>query len=257
MSPPVLRVEAARKVYGEVVALDGVSLDADGEILGLIGANGAGKSTLFNMIAGEEKPDAGEIRLGETVELSYVDQSRDALDGEKRVWEVISDGEEYVMLGKREVAARAYASWFNFTGADQQKRVKALSGGERNRVHLARTLKAGGNVLLLDEPTNDLDVETLRALESALEARAAVTALVHARSPRASLAQILASLPATEGATAHVAAYHGVLRALVEEIEDDPDRFPTIDRGHNIAQQLDALTDEQVRELGRRLVGRF
>jgi ATPase subunit of ABC transporter with duplicated ATPase domains len=120
------------------------------------------------MLVGTEKPDAGELRLGSTVALSYVDQSRDSLDGEKPVWEQLSDGQDPVQLGKREVPARAYASWFNFKGGDQQKRVKDLSGGERNRLHLGRTLKVGGNVLLLDEPTNDLDVDTLRALEESL-----------------------------------------------------------------------------------------
>jgi ATP-binding cassette ChvD family protein len=137
-------------------------------IVGVIGANGAGKTTLFRMITGEEKPDGGTLKIGETVKLSYVDQSRDALDGEKQVWSAISDGLELVQVGKHEIPARAYASQFNFKGSDQQKLVKNLSGGERNRVHLAKMLKSGGNVLLLDEPTNDLDVDTLRALENAL-----------------------------------------------------------------------------------------
>ena len=136
--------------------------------MGVIGANGAGKSTLFKMIVGEEKPDQGDIRLGETVQLAYVDQSRDALDPEKTVWEVISGGEEMIAVGRREIQSRAYVSSFNFKGADQQKLVGSLSGGERNRVHLSRLLRSGGNVLLLDEPTNDLDVDTLRALEDAL-----------------------------------------------------------------------------------------
>ncbi|MEM8964613.1 MAG: ATP-binding cassette domain-containing protein, partial [Acidobacteriota bacterium] len=139
-----------------------------GGIVGIIGPNGAGKTTLFRMIVGEEQPDAGTLRVGDTVDISYVDQSRDSLTGDKHVWEVISDEQDPVMLGNREVPARAYAAAFNFTGSDQQKRVGDLSGGERNRVHLGRTLKAGGNLLLLDEPTNDLDVETLRALEEAL-----------------------------------------------------------------------------------------
>ena len=139
-----------------------------GGIVGVIGANGAGKSTLFKMIVGEEKPDQGDIRLGETVQLAYVDQSRDALDPEKTVWEVISGGEEMIAVGRREIQSRAYVSSFNFKGADQQKLVGSLSGGERNRVHLSRLLRSGGNVLLLDEPTNDLDVDTLRALEDAL-----------------------------------------------------------------------------------------
>jgi len=139
-----------------------------GGIVGIIGPNGAGKTTLFRMIVGQEKPDAGTLRLGETVKLSYVDQSRDSLPGDKNVWEAISEGHDLITLGKRQVPSRAYVSWFNFKGADQQKLVKDLSGGERNRVHMARMFKQEGNVLLLDEPTNDLDVDTLRTLEDAL-----------------------------------------------------------------------------------------
>jgi ATP-binding cassette ChvD family protein len=137
-------------------------------IVGVIGPNGAGKTTLFKMLVGQDKPDGGELRIGETVKISYVDQSRDALAGDKSVFEVISNGDPTLVLGKREVPSRAYCSWFNFKGSDQQKRVKDLSGGERNRVHLACLLKDGGNLILLDEPTNDLDVETLQTLESAL-----------------------------------------------------------------------------------------
>jgi ATPase subunit of ABC transporter with duplicated ATPase domains len=140
-----------------------------GGIVGIIGPNGAGKTTLFRMITGQEKPDSGTIKIGESVHLGYVDQSRDSLDGKKNVWEEISGGLDQLMLGKREVNSRAYCSAFNFKGADQQKKVASLSGGERNRVHLAKMLKSGANVLLLDEPTNDLDVDTLRALEEALE----------------------------------------------------------------------------------------
>ena len=134
----------------------------------MIGPNGAGKTTLFRMIVGEEKPDAGELRLGDSVELAYVDQSRDALDPDKTVWEEISDGYDQIKVGEREMNSRAYAAGFNFKGSDQQRKVGALSGGERNRVHLAKLLRRGGNLLLLDEPTNDLDVDTLRALEEAL-----------------------------------------------------------------------------------------
>jgi ATPase subunit of ABC transporter with duplicated ATPase domains len=137
--------------------------------VGVIGPNGAGKTTLLRMITGQEKPDGGKITVGETVELAYVDQSRDTLDGEKSVWEEISGGEETLILGERRSNSRAYVSSFNFQGTDQQKKVKTLSGGERNRVHLAKMLTRGANVLLLDEPTNDLDVNTLRALEEAIE----------------------------------------------------------------------------------------
>ena len=140
-----------------------------GGIVGVIGPNGAGKSTLFKIITGQETPDEGSIRLGETVKLAYVDQSRDTLDPNKNVWEEISGGNDIMKVGGKEIPSRAYVGTFNFKGADQQKKVGLLSGGERNRVHLAKTLAAGGNVLMLDEPTNDLDVETLGALESALE----------------------------------------------------------------------------------------
>jgi len=166
-----LVVEAVnlRKGYGENLLIEDLSFKLPpGGIVGVIGANGAGKTTLFRMIVGEEKPDAGTLRIGETVKIAYVDQSRDALNGERPVWEEISDGRDTVTLGKREVPARSYAAAFNFKGSDQQKLVKDLSGGERNRVHLAKVLKSGGNLLLLDEPTNDLDVDTLRSLEDAL-----------------------------------------------------------------------------------------
>jgi ATPase subunit of ABC transporter with duplicated ATPase domains len=139
-----------------------------GGIVGVIGPNGAGKTTLFRLIMGLEKPDAGALSIGETVQLAYVDQSRDALTPSNTVWQEISGGEERITVGKREVNSRAYVATFNFTGSDQQKKVGDLSGGERNRVHLAKLLRRGGNVLLLDEPTNDLDVDTLRALEEAL-----------------------------------------------------------------------------------------
>jgi ATPase subunit of ABC transporter with duplicated ATPase domains len=139
-----------------------------GGIIGVIGPNGAGKTTLFRMITGQEPPDGGKIAVGESVQLGYVDQSRDSLDDKKTVWEEVSGGNDIIYLGKREINSRAYCGAFNFKGADQQKKVGMLSGGERNRVHLAKMLKAGSNVLLLDEPTNDLDVDTLRALEDAL-----------------------------------------------------------------------------------------
>jgi sulfate-transporting ATPase len=157
------------KAYGDRVLIDDLSFAIPrGAIVGVVGPNGAGKTALFRMIVGEEKPDRGTIRIGETVVLAYVDQTRDALDGRKTVWEEISDGADLLTLGKRQVNSRAYVASFNLKGADQQKRVGDLSGGERNRVHLAKLLRRGGNLLLLDEPTNDLDVDTLRALEEAL-----------------------------------------------------------------------------------------
>jgi sulfate-transporting ATPase len=166
----VIQAKSLAKGYGDNLLMDDVSFILPrGGLVGVIGANGAGKTTLFRMIVGQEKPDTGELKVGETVALSYVDQSRDALVGERSVWEEISDGgKDLVMVGKREVNSRAYAASFGFRGPDQQKKVKDLSGGERNRLHLATLLKSGGNLLLLDEPTNDLDVDTLRALEEAL-----------------------------------------------------------------------------------------
>jgi ATP-binding cassette ChvD family protein len=166
-----LVVEATNlsKGYGDRALIEDLSFRLPpGGIVGIIGPNGAGKTTLFRMIAGQEKPDGGTLRLGDTVTLSYVDQSREALDGKKTVWEEISGGEDLIELGTRSVPSRSYVAAFNFKGADQQKPVKNLSGGERNRVHLAKVLKSGGNLLLLDEPTNDLDVDTLRALEEAI-----------------------------------------------------------------------------------------
>jgi len=165
----VVETKDLRKGYGDNLLIEDLSFALPpGGIVGVIGPNGAGKTTLFRMIVGQEQPDAGTLRLGDTVKIAYVDQSRESLQQEMMVWEAISDGRDVVVLGNREIPARSYAAAFNFKGADQQKRVKDLSGGERNRVHLARTLKAGGNLLLLDEPTNDLDVDTLRALEEAL-----------------------------------------------------------------------------------------
>ena len=166
----VVDFEALSKGYGDRLLIDDLTFKLPpGGIVGVIGPNGAGKTTLFRMITKQEQPDKGTITVGETVHLGYVDQSRDALDGNKNVWEEISGGNELILLGKKEVNSRGYCSAFNFKGADQQKKVGALSGGERNRVHLAKMLKSGANVLLLDEPTNDLDVDTLRALEEALE----------------------------------------------------------------------------------------
>jgi sulfate-transporting ATPase len=165
----VIEAEHLRKGYGDRLLIDDLSFRLPpGGIVGVIGANGAGKTTLFRMITGQEQPDAGSLRIGPTVVLGYVDQSRDALDPKKSVWEEISGGRDQIQLGKREIPSRAYVAAFNFKGSDQQQKVGQLSGGERNRVHLAKLLKGGANVILLDEPTNDLDVDTLRALEDAL-----------------------------------------------------------------------------------------
>ena len=165
----VIEVEGLKKGFGDKLLIDDLSFQLPaGGIVGVIGPNGAGKTTMFRMIEGSEQPDAGNIRLGETVQVSSVDQSRDSLDDNKTVWEEISDGLDLIQVGNYETSSRAYVGRFNFRGAEQQKKIGILSGGERNRVHLAKMLKAGGNLLLLDEPTNDLDVETLRALEEAL-----------------------------------------------------------------------------------------
>lgn len=166
----VIEAEEVSKAYGDRLLIDKMSFTLPaGGIVGVVGPNGAGKTTLFRMITGQEKPDSGAIRIADSVKLAYVDQSRDVLDPNKSIWEMISEGREVIPLGNREVNSRAYVSRFNFSGTDQQKKVGQLSGGERNRVHLARMLKEGANVLLLDEPTNDLDVNTMRALEEALE----------------------------------------------------------------------------------------
>jgi ATP-binding cassette ChvD family protein len=166
----VVDFDHLKKGYGDNLLIDDLTFKLPpGGIVGVIGPNGAGKTTLFRMITGQEKPDSGSIKIGESVKLGYVDQSRDSLDGKKTVWEEISAGNDMILLGKKEVNSRAYCAAFNFKGADQQKKVGTLSGGERNRVHLAKMLRSGANLLLLDEPTNDLDVDTLRALEEALE----------------------------------------------------------------------------------------
>jgi ATPase subunit of ABC transporter with duplicated ATPase domains len=158
-----------RKGFGDRLLIEDLSFSLPpAGIVGVIGPNGAGKTTLFRMLVGEETPDSGTVALGETVDLAYVDQSRDALDPDKTIWEEISEGYDSIKVGDREMNSRAYVAGFNFKGSDQQKKVGTLSGGERNRVHLAKLLRRGGNVLLLDEPTNDLDVDTLRALEEAL-----------------------------------------------------------------------------------------
>jgi ATP-binding cassette ChvD family protein len=175
----VVEADHVTKGYGDRVLIDDLSFKLPrGGIVGVIGPNGAGKTTLFRMIAGQEKPDSGTLRVGDTVKLAYVDQSRDALDGKKTVWEEISEGAETLTLGTRTMQSRAYVASFNFRGSDQQKRVAELSGGERNRLHLAKMLKSGANLLLLDEPTNDLDVDTLRALEDGLLAFAGCAVVI-------------------------------------------------------------------------------
>jgi ATP-binding cassette ChvD family protein len=203
----VVEVENLKKGYGDKLLIDGLSFKLPpGGVVGVIGPNGAGKSTLFRMIIGQETPDEGSIRLGETVKLGYVDQSRDKLDPKKTVWEEISDGNDMLMLGAREVPSRAYVGAFNFKGGDQQKKVGLLSGGERNRVHLAKMLKEGGNLLLLDEPTNDLDVETLSALEEALENYPGCAVVIS--HDRFFLDRIATHILALEGAS-HVEGWEG------------------------------------------------
>ena len=175
----VVKADKLRKGYGDNLLIEDLTFNLPrGGIVGIIGANGAGKTTLFRMMTGQEKPDSGTLRIGDTVKLAYVDQSRDTLDGDKTAFDEIAQGAEMLEIGKRKIPARAYVAGFNFKGADQQKRVKDLSGGERNRVHLAKLLRSGGNVLLLDEPTNDLDVDTLRALEDALLAFAGCVVVI-------------------------------------------------------------------------------
>ena len=165
----MVEARGLKKGYADNLLIEALDFTLPrGGIVGVIGPNGAGKTTLFRMITGQERPDAGSLKIGDTVQIGYVDQSREALDPNRTVWEEISGGHDEIELGKRKVASRAYVSWFNFKGATQQRKVGTLSGGERNRVHLAKLLKRGSNLLLLDEPTNDLDVDTLRALEEAL-----------------------------------------------------------------------------------------
>ena len=195
--------------------IDGLSFKLPpGGIVGIIGPNGAGKSTLFRMITGEQKPDAGTITIGDSVKLGFVDQSRDALDDKKNIWEEISGGLDILVVGNREIPSRAYVSSFNFKGADQQKKVGQLSGGERNRIHLAKTLLTGANVLLLDEPTNDLDVDTLRALEEALlEFAGCVVVISH---DRWFLDRIATHMLAFEG-DSHVEWFEGNFEAYEED----------------------------------------
>ena len=211
----VIEVEGLKKGYGDRLLIDDLSFALPpGGIVGVIGPNGAGKSTLFKMLTGKEEPDAGSIEFGDTVQLSFVDQSRDHLDDSKTVWEEISEGLEVIQLGDAEVNSRAYCSAFNFKGGDQQKKVNLLSGGERNRVHMAKLLREGGNVLLLDEPTNDLDVETLRALEDALEDFAGCAVIIS--HDRFFLDRLCTHILAVEG-DAHVEWFEGNFEAYEED----------------------------------------
>ncbi|HEV2000570.1 MAG TPA: energy-dependent translational throttle protein EttA, partial [Xanthobacteraceae bacterium] len=211
----VIEADGLGKAYGDLLLFENLSFKLPpGGIVGVIGPNGAGKTTLFRLITGQEKPDQGAIKIGDTVKLGYVDQSRDSLDGKKNVWEEISGGEDILKLGTREMPSRAYVAAFNFKGSDQQKKVGALSGGERNRVHLAKMLKSGANVLLLDEPTNDLDVETLRALEEALEDFAGCAVIIS--HDRFFLDRIATHILAFEG-DSHVDWFEGNFEAYEED----------------------------------------
>ena len=211
----VIEVENISKGFGDNLLIDGLTFALPpGGIVGVIGPNGAGKSTLFRMLTGQEQPDSGEINFGDTVKLAYVDQSRDHLDDKKTVWQEISDGQDIIQLGDAEVNSRAYCSAFNFKGGDQQKTMNLLSGGERNRVHMAKLLREGGNVLLLDEPTNDLDVETLRALEDALEDFAGCAVIIS--HDRFFLDRLCTHILAFEG-DAHVEWFEGNFEAYEED----------------------------------------
>jgi ATP-binding cassette ChvD family protein len=211
----VIEAEGLRKGYGNNVLIEDLNFKLPpGGIVGVIGPNGAGKTTLFRMITGQEHPDAGALRIGDTVKLGYVDQSRDSLDPNKTVWQEVSGGEEVIYLGKRAVQSRAYTAAFNFKGSDQQKKVGILSGGERNRVHLAKMLKVEHNVLLLDEPTNDLDVDTLRALEEALTEFAGCAVIIS--HDRWFLDRLATHILAFEG-DSHVEWFEGNFQAYEED----------------------------------------
>jgi ATP-binding cassette ChvD family protein len=211
----VIEAEGLTKAYGDKLLFENLSFSLPpGGIVGVIGANGAGKSTLFRMMTGQEQPDSGSVEFGDTVKLSYVDQSRDDLKADDNVWQAISGGAELIKLGDAEIASRAYCGAFNFKGSDQQKKVGVLSGGERNRVHMARLLKDGGNVLLLDEPTNDLDVETLRALEDAIEDFAGCAVVIS--HDRFFLDRLCTHILAFEG-NSHVEWFEGNFKAYEED----------------------------------------
>jgi len=225
----VVIAKTLRKAYGDKLLLDGVDFALPrGGIVGVIGPNGAGKTTLFRMIVGNEKPDAGELKVGDTVQLAYVDQSR-TLDGEKSVYDEVSEGRETIEVGKREINSRAYLASFNFKGPDQQKLVKNLSGGERNRLHLSKTLKSGGNVLLLDEPTNDLDVDTLRALEDALiDFAGCAVVITH---DRWFLDRIATHMLAFEG-DSEIVWFEGNYQAYIEDLKKR--KGPDADQPHRV-----------------------
>ncbi len=211
----MIEADGVRKAFGNQLLMDGLSFKLPpGGIVGVIGPNGAGKTTLFRMITGEETPDQGALRVGDTVKLGYVDQSRDSLDANKTVWEEISGGTDVIYLGKRPVQSRAYVGAFNFKGTDQQKKVGILSGGERNRVHLAKMLKSQSNVILLDEPTNDLDVDTLRALEEALGEFAGCAVIIS--HDRWFLDRLATHILAFEG-DSHVEWFEGNFQAYEED----------------------------------------
>ncbi len=211
----VIEAKGLSKAYGDKLLFEDLSFTLPpGGIVGVIGPNGAGKSTLFKLIIGQEEPDGGSIEIGDTVKLGYVDQSRDALDPNKNVWEAVSDGHDYMTIGKHEMSTRAYVGAFNFKGTDQQKKVGQISGGERNRVHMARMLKEGGNVLLLDEPTNDLDVETLSALEEALESFAGCAVVIS--HDRFFLDRLATHILAFEG-NSHVEWFEGNFESYEED----------------------------------------
>jgi ATPase subunit of ABC transporter with duplicated ATPase domains len=226
----VIEAQGVKKAYGDNVLFENLEFRLPaGGIVGVIGPNGAGKTTLFRMIVGQEKPDAGTFRLGETAKLAYVDQSRDVLTATKTVFDEISDGSDVIQLGTRQVNSRAYVARFNFGGADQQKKVGSLSGGERNRLHLAKMLKEGANVLLLDEPTNDLDVNTMRALEEALENFAGCAVIIS--HDRWFLDRIATHILAFEGESEVVwfegnySAYEADRRARLGTAADQPHRI--------------------------------
>ena len=240
----VVDFEGLNKGYGDRLLIDDLTFKLPpGGIVGVIGPNGAGKTTLFRMMTGQEKPDDGTIKVGEWVQLGYVDQSRDSLDPEKTVWEEISGGNDIIQLGKREMNSRAYSAAFNFKGGDQQKKVGSLSGGERNRVHLAKMLKSGANLLLLDEPTNDLDVDTLRALEEALEDFAGCAVIIS--HDRLFLDRIATHILAFEG-DSHVEWFEGNF----QDYEEDKKRRLGIDFDHPASdqvQEVQALSGAPIR----------